>query len=73
MVVQQIFAVTGLHCHSCVRAITEALGSLPEVSAVDVELVSDGPSIVQIDSDDELSIEQVQAALSEEGDYSVVV
>ncbi|CAM4216953.1 Copper-transporting P-type ATPase [Mycobacterium basiliense] len=68
----QTFAVDGLHCQSCVRTISEALSALPGVSAVDVDLVTDGASIVRVDTDGELSAEQVQAALAEEGDYSVV-
>jgi hypothetical protein len=45
---------------------------LPAVSAVDVELASDGPSTIRVDADTELSAEEIQAALDEEGDYSVV-
>ncbi len=68
---QQTFDVTGLHCQSCVRAITEALTSLAGVNAVAVDLRADGASAVRIDTQSELTVEQVQAAISEEGDYSV--
>lgn len=68
---QQTFDVTGLHCQSCVRAITEALTSLAGVAAVEVDLRADGASAVRIDSEPGLTVEQVQAAISEEGDYSV--
>lgn len=69
---QQAFGVTGLHCQSCVRAITEGITAIAGVTAVDVDLSVDGASEVRIDSESGLTVEQVQAAISEEGDYSVV-
>ncbi|MFN8032064.1 MAG: heavy metal-associated domain-containing protein [Mycobacterium sp.] len=69
---QQTFKVEGLHCQSCVRVVSTALGDLPSVRTVEVDLGTDGPSTVRVDADGELSAEQVQAALAEEGDYSVV-
>lgn len=68
----QTFAVTGLHCQSCVRVVSAALSALPSVGAVDVELATDGPSTVRVEAGTELTPEQIQAALAEEGDYSVV-
>jgi copper chaperone len=68
----QTFAVDGLHCQSCVRTVSEALTALSAVSAVDIDLVADGTSTVRVDADAELSAEQIQAALDEEGDFSVV-
>lgn len=69
---QQTFGVTGLHCQSCVRAITEGITAIPGVTAVDVDLRTDGASAVRVDSESDVTTEQVQAAISEEGDYSVV-
>lgn len=69
---QQTFGVTGLHCKSCVAAVTEALETLPGVSSVQVELDPDGASQVRVEAAGELSGEQVQAALSEEGAYTLV-
>lgn len=69
--VSQTFYVAGLHCQSCVRAITEALISLPAVSAVDVDLNAHGPSVVRVEAVEDVTVQQVQAALSEEGDYWV--
>ena len=66
---QKTFKVTGLHCQSCVRAVTGALTALPTVSAVEVDLDAEGASLVRVDGD--LSIEQVRAALADE-DYTVV-
>ncbi|HTY29606.1 MAG TPA: cation transporter [Mycobacterium sp.] len=39
---RQTFTVTGLHCQSCVRSVSEALTALPDVTSVDVDLASDG-------------------------------
>jgi copper chaperone CopZ len=65
---QQTFMVTGLHCQSCVRVVSGALTELPGVGAVEV----DGASTVRVDTAAELSVEQVRAALADEGDYAVV-
>mgnify|MGYP001557243447 CR=1 FL=1 len=67
---EQTFKVEGLHCQSCVRVVSAALEALPEVSAVEVDLGE--PSTVRVHADADLSVEQVQAALDEEGEYSVV-
>ncbi|QEN15043.1 heavy-metal-associated domain-containing protein [Mycolicibacterium sp. ELW1] len=66
------FKVTGLHCQSCVRVVTGALAALPTVSAVDIDLDPDGASTVRVDSDGDVSVEQVREALADEGDYVVV-
>jgi copper chaperone CopZ len=70
---QQTFKVTGLHCQSCVRVVSGALTALPTVSAVEVDLDADGPSTVRVETVADLSVEQVRAALQEEGEFSVVV
>ncbi len=67
---QQTFKVDGLHCQSCVRIVSAALGALPDVSAVEVDLGE--PSTVRVQAGADLTVEQVQAALDEEGEYSVV-
>ncbi len=68
----QTFAVVGLHCQSCVRIVSDALTALPAVSAVDIDLAPEGPSTIRVEAVTQLSAEQIQAALVEEGDYSVV-
>ena len=65
----QTFQVTGLHCQSCVRVVTDALTALPAVNAVDIDLDADGASTVRVDG--EVSVEQVRDALADE-DYTVV-
>jgi Cu+-exporting ATPase len=69
---QQTFMLTGLHCQSCVRVVSGALTALPAVGAVEVDLDADGASTVRVDTTAELSVEQVRAALADEGDYIVV-
>ncbi|HUO40038.1 MAG TPA: heavy metal-associated domain-containing protein [Mycobacterium sp.] len=69
---RQTFTVAGRHGQRCVKTVSEALTALPDVSAVDIDLASDGPSTVRVYSDTELSAEQVQAALDDEGHFSVV-
>ncbi|TGD87020.1 heavy-metal-associated domain-containing protein [Mycolicibacterium sp. CH28] len=69
---QQTFMVAGLHCQSCVRIVSEALTALPTVSGVEVDLDADGASAVRVEADADLSVEQVRAALEEEGEFSVV-
>lgn len=66
---QQTFSVSGLHCQSCVRIVTQTLTAIPAVTGVEIDLVTDGTSTVRVDSVDIVSDEQVQAALAEEGDY----
>ena len=69
---EQTFSVDGLHCEGCVQTITTALTALRPVSAVSVDLNSEGTSAVRISTDVELSPEQVQAALKGEGNFTVV-
>ncbi|EHB44239.1 Heavy metal transport/detoxification protein [Mycolicibacterium rhodesiae JS60] len=69
---QQTFMVTGLHCQSCVRVVSGALTELPGVSAVEVDLDADGASTVRVETAADLGVEQVRAALADEGDYTVV-
>lgn len=68
----QIFTVAGLSCQSCVGHVTGALTALPGVTAVQVELGVNGPSTVCIDSGRTLAESEVEAALAEEGDYTIV-
>ena len=68
----QTFSVTGLSCQSCVNHVTSALTALPDVAAVRVDLESGGASTVHIDATLQLADDEVQAALSEEGNYSLV-
>ncbi|HUC24826.1 MAG TPA: heavy-metal-associated domain-containing protein [Streptosporangiaceae bacterium] len=66
------YAVTGMTCEHCVRAVTEELTRLGGVSDVTVELVPGGQSAVTVTSDAPLPADAVSSALDEAGDYGLV-
>jgi copper chaperone CopZ len=65
------YAVTGLTCEHCVRAVTNDLTALPGVRDVGVDLVAGGTSIVRVVSDAPLADSAVRAAVDEAG-YTLV-
>jgi copper chaperone CopZ len=67
--VETTYAVTGMTCEHCARAVTEEVGELPGVTSVEVSLVAGGTSTVQVTSDAPLADADVAAALDEAGDY----
>lgn len=68
----QTFSVTGLNCQSCVKHVTAALRALDGVDSVSVDLDPKGASTVQVSGSRSLSEDEVQAALADEGDYSLL-
>ena len=66
------YAVTGMTCEHCVRAVTEELTRLGGVTEVTVELVPGGQSAVTVSSDAPLPADTVNSALDEAGDYRLV-
>lgn len=68
----QTFRATGLTCGHCAHAVSEELGAVPGVDAVEVEVVSGGQSIVRVSTSRELGVDEVTAALAEAGDYTLV-
>ncbi len=66
---EQAYAVTGMTCEHCVRAVSSEIGALPGVTDVAVELNAGGTSSVRISADAPLTDEQIAAALDEAGDY----
>jgi copper chaperone len=68
----QTFSVTGLNCQSCVNHVTGALSALPGVESVGVDLVAGGPSTVHVEASRQLGDDEVQGALAEEGDYTLL-
>lgn len=68
----QTFSVTGLNCQSCVNHVTNALTALPDVEAVRIELAAGGASTVVVEAARALGDDEVQNALAEEGNYSLV-
>jgi copper chaperone CopZ len=61
------YGVTGMTCGHCVAAVTEEVSALPGVQDVAVDLVEGGTSAVHVRSEQELSTEQVRAAVDEAG------
>jgi copper chaperone len=68
----QTFSVTGLSCQSCVNHVTTALSALDGVQSVSIDLEPNGTSTVHVEASQPLSDDEVQAALAEEGNYSLV-
>ena len=68
----QTFSVTGLSCQSCVNHVTEALSALSGVEGVRIDLEPNGASAVHVEASRSLSDDEVQEALTEEGNYSLV-
>lgn len=65
------YAVTGMTCEHCVRAVTEELAALDSVTGVRVGLVPEGVSEVTVTSDRPLAAADVADALDEAGDYQL--
>ncbi len=68
----QTFSVTGLNCQSCVNHVTGALSALAGVSSVTVDLEPKGTSTIHVEASQLLTDDEVQEALAEEGNYSLV-
>jgi copper ion binding protein len=58
------YTVTGMTCEHCVRSVSEEIGGLPGVRAVDVTL---GTGAVTVTSDAPLDQAAVRAAVEEAG------
>jgi copper chaperone len=65
------YKVAGMSCEHCVNAATAELRRLDGVSAVTVDLVPDGLSLVTVTSAQPLPDDVVSAALDEAGDYRI--
>ena len=62
----QTFSVTGMTCQHCVASVSEEVGELAGVSAVDVDLASGRLQV----TGRSVTAERVQAAVAAAGDYS---
>ncbi|MEU5723317.1 MULTISPECIES: heavy-metal-associated domain-containing protein [unclassified Micromonospora] len=62
--VTQTYAVSGMTCEHCVRAVTEELSALPGVEEVRVDLAAGTATVT---SSDALPVETVRAAVDEAG------
>jgi copper chaperone len=65
------YKVTGMSCEHCVNAVTSELGALDGVSAVTVDLIPGGVSLVTVTSETPLTADAVGAALDEAGEYRI--
>jgi copper chaperone len=65
------FQVTGMSCEHCVNAVSSELGGLAGVSAVAVDLVAGGVSLVTVTSTAPLAEDTVRATLDEAGGYAI--
>ncbi|MGR6322264.1 heavy metal-associated domain-containing protein [Micromonospora soli] len=62
--VVQTYAVTGMTCEHCVRAVTAELSALPGVDEVRIDLAAGTATVT---SSEALPIESVRAAVDEAG------
>jgi copper chaperone CopZ len=65
------YLVNGMSCQHCVNAVTGELTGLAGVSAVTVDLVPDGTSLLTVTSDGPLAEDAVRAAVEEAGGYQL--
>jgi copper chaperone len=65
------YKVIGMSCEHCVNAVASELGSVDGVSAVTVDLVPSGVSLVTVTSAAPLAGDTIRAALDEAGGYDV--
>ncbi|HTA11271.1 MAG TPA: heavy-metal-associated domain-containing protein [Streptosporangiaceae bacterium] len=66
------FEVAGMTCDHCARAVTAELARLDGVSAIRIEVVPAGESLVTVTADPPLDRQAVAAALAEAGEYRLV-
>ncbi|HWG74415.1 MAG TPA: cation transporter [Acidimicrobiales bacterium] len=62
------YTVTGMTCEHCVRAVSSAIGELPGVTAVDVDLPTGKTTVT---SESPLDAAAVADALDDAGDYKL--
>lgn len=60
----QTINVTGMTCQNCVRHVSQALGALPGVRSVSVDLQS---ASAEIETDREITASELRAALDDAG------
>ncbi|MEF9996228.1 MAG: heavy metal-associated domain-containing protein [Burkholderiaceae bacterium] len=63
---EQSFEITGMHCMGCVARVSKALSLLADEASVTLE-----PPRAVFDTPSPLTVEEVQAALTAIGDYTV--
>ena len=63
---QQEFRIEGMHCNGCVARVTKALQSIAD----DVQVTLDPPRAM-LEATDELTLDEVKAAVKRAGDFTV--
>ncbi|MBF6353811.1 heavy-metal-associated domain-containing protein [Nocardia higoensis] len=66
------YSVDGLHCQGCAATVEKALSALPDVGNVSVDLDIKGLSTVKIDAGHDPGAEEIQRALHDAGNFTVV-
>jgi len=61
------YAVTGMTCGHCVAAVSTEVGQVDGVTAVEVELVPEGASLVRVSGNAPADRDAVSAAVDEAG------
>ncbi|MCQ4122669.1 heavy-metal-associated domain-containing protein [Rhodococcus tibetensis] len=61
------YAVTGMTCEHCARAVREEIEQLDGVIAVDIDLAAGGSSRVAVTADTPLPLHQIRGAVEEAG------
>ncbi|WP_370616847.1 heavy-metal-associated domain-containing protein [Mumia sp. Pv 4-285] len=69
---KKTYSVTGMTCGHCAGAVTEEIGAIEGVQAVEIDLVAGGTSSVHVTSDAPIDDTAVAAAVDEAGSYQVV-
>jgi len=64
------YSVSGMDCDHCVMHVKQAVSQVPGVTAIELAL-SDG--LLHVTSDEPIDFAQIQEAVDDAGDYSVVV
>lgn len=67
MTVSAEYRVVGMTCQHCVAAVTQEVSAIGGVRDVAVDLRSEGASVVQITSDEDIAFAAVDAAVQEAG------
>lgn len=62
--VTQTYAITGMTCEHCVKAVTEELSALPAVREVRVDLAAGTATVTSVEP---LAVERVREAVDEAG------
>lgn len=66
------FAVSGLSCHRCMETVDEQISALTGVRSVEVGELDHGTSRVTVTAERDIPDNEIQEALTEGGDFTLV-